>query len=111
MDEKQIFDYALNPEKLISPQDCNQVIAFLNGRITDLEETEYEQQLVADAKLNHLVNENSAAKALIMWKITDEYKKLKLTQKSLRQMRRYRDTLRGRFDVLMRTKQFIRENI
>lgn len=88
------------PEKLIDPREINTLQSYLNGYITELEEEEWERQLVASNRLAELNIELSAAKAEVQWKVSNEYRSWKGTERTVKKLKRYRSDLKDRFKLL-----------
>ena len=94
------------PEKIIDPTECNILSGYLNGHITDMEEEEWKRQLVASNKLAELNTELSAAKADVQWKVSNEFRLWKGTERTIKKLKRYRSDLKDRFQVLTNTKRY-----
>lgn len=97
---EKIVERLSHPEKLIDPNEINILQSYLNGYITDLEEEAWERQLVASNKLAELSNGNSAAKADILWKVSNEWRLWQGIEKTVKKLKRYRSDLKDRFAVL-----------
>ena|ERR1051326_1635521 len=97
---EKIIERLSEPEKLVDPREINTLQAYLNGHITDLEEEEWSRQLVASNKLAELVLNNSAAKADILWKVSNEFRLWKGIERTVRKLKRYRSDLKDRFQIL-----------
>ena len=106
MEIQKIIERLSEPEKLVSPEQINILQSYLNGYITDLEEDAWERQLVASNKLAELTNNNSAAKAEILWKISNEWRLWQGIEKTIKKLKRYRSDLKDRFQVLMGKKNY-----
>ena len=106
MEIQKIIERLSEPEKLVSPEEINILQSYLNGYITDLEEDAWERQLVASNKLAELTNNNSAAKAEILWKISNEWRLWQGIEKTIKKLKRYRSDLKDRFQVLMGKKNY-----
>lgn len=100
MDIDKIIERLSEPEKLNSPEEINVLQAYLNGHISDLENTEWERQLVASSKLAELNIELSAAKADVQWKVSNEYRLWIGLSRTVKKLKRYRSDLKDRFLLL-----------
>lgn len=108
MTEEIKWDYAKNPEKIIDPQTCNYVIAFLGGHIADLVETEWEKRLIASQHKVQLLNspDKTNAEAKALWEVSEEYIAWQETVRTLRKFRAYKGDLKDRFEVLTGKKRY-----
>lgn len=106
MEIEKIISRLSEPEKLIDPREINTLQGYLNGHITDLEEQEWERQLVASNKLAELNVELSAAKADVQWKVSNEYRLWKGLERTVKKLKRYRSDLKDRFAILIGTKRY-----
>lgn len=102
MTEEQIAQYALSPEKILDPQTCNTVSAFLNGHISDLTEEEFEKRLVASQMKVKLLNDPGMTNAMARanWEVSEDYITWQKTVKKLRQYKAFRGDIKDRFQVL-----------
>lgn len=103
---EKIIERLSEPEKLIDPREINTLQGYLNGYITDLEEEAWGRQLVASNKLAELSTDNSAAKAEILWKVSNEYRLWQGLERTIKKLKRYRSDLKDRFQVLTNTKRY-----
>lgn len=106
MDIDKIIEKLSNPEKLIDPREINILQCYLNGHITDLEEESWERQLVASNKLAELNDKLSAAKAEVMWKVSNEYRLWQGLERTIKKLKRYRSDLKDRFQVQTNNKHY-----
>lgn len=116
--ESEIIKFIAEPDKISEPEQSNQVIAYLNGLITDLESEEFEDELKVNQKWNEL--RYGIAKVLLggdtallerrgfetnaqtdrQIKLEPEYAEWKKTQRTLAKLKRNRQTLQGRMRFL-----------
>ncbi len=101
MEIDEIIKRLSEPEKLNSPEEINMLQSYLNGHISDLENTEWERQLVASNKLAELNIELSAAKAEVHWKVSNEYRLWIGISRTVKKLKRYRSDLKDRFNLLI----------
>ena len=124
MDLDKIIEKLSNPEKLIDPAEINILQSYLNGHITALEEEAWERQLVASNKLAEIngfkINDIgefsvinitsdkalSAAKAEVLWKVSNEYRLWIGVERIVKKLKRYRSDLKDRFSVLMGKQRY-----
>lgn len=112
LNETQALELAKDPNKIISAEDCNTVIAFLNGFIVDLALTEFEGQIAADnelAKLLHTEGKTNAV-ATVEWRLSDTYRQWRLLKLELAKLRAYRKVLQKKEEMLTFTSRRTRDN-
>src|SRR5579864_4593685 len=102
LNEQQAIELAATPEKIIHPDDCNIVIGYLNGYITDLGLKEFELELVANQHKVDLLNTEGKRVALAEaeWKVSEPYKNWRRALNELRKFRAWRNTLRSKEKTL-----------
>jgi hypothetical protein len=102
INENQALELAEHPEKIISAIDCNTVIAYLNGTITDLDLERFEKELVASQHRVDLLKDKTKTVALAEaeFKVSEEYKTWQLICHKLRKFRAYRTSLRNKEEEL-----------
>lgn len=100
MDLDTIIQKLSEPEKLNDPREINTLQAYLNGHITEMEDDAWGRQLVASNKLAELNETNTAAKAKVLWEVSNEFRLWKGLEKTLKQLKRYRSDLKDRMNLL-----------
>lgn len=100
--EEKILEFIKDINKIISAEDCNATIAYLNGAIADLDLKRFELQTDADNQFFKLLqrekitNKTSEAE----FKTTEVYMELKKTEMSIRKLRALRNNLKDKEDIL-----------
>lgn len=89
------------PESLNSPEEINTLQSYLNGFISELEDEVWNRELVASTKMAELIETNPVNKAEILFKVSNEYRLFKGVDRSLKKLRRYRQDLRDRMNLLI----------
>ena len=100
--EEQAIQLAAEPHKIIDPLQCNQVIGFLNGHITDMALAVFELEIEANnhkAILMHTPGKTNAV-AEAEWKISEPYKAWRKMKLEIQKFRGYRNTLRSKEETL-----------
>ncbi len=109
--EEQAIILASAPEKIIDALQCNEVIGFLNGKITDLAMSEWEAELAANQhQVSLLHKEITNALAQAEWKISEQYKNWRKIKLELQKFRAYRLALRKKEESLQNSSKFVRNN-
>ena len=97
MIEEKILEFIAEPYKLTEPEQANEVVGYLNGLLTDLEEKEFEDRLKVDdvwSEARKIYTTNAEADRHI--KFTDEYAEHEKTKRTIAKFKRNRDTLLSR---------------
>ena len=96
--EQEALALAQDPTKIISAEDANTTIAFLNGLIIDLSLAEFEAEIAGVNELAKLMNTEGKTNkvAETEWKCGDIYRKWRLLKLELAKLRAYRNVLRER---------------
>lgn len=112
MIEDEAIALAATPERIIDPIQCNEVIGFLSGHITDLAMADFEMELAAtnyEVTLLHTEGKtNSVAKA--EFKMSEPYIKWKRNRLELQKLRAYRRVLQSKEKTLQQSSSFVRNN-
>lgn len=103
----EILEKLREPEKIVSPQDCNFLSSYLAGFISDYEEELHDLNLTVSNKWLELRekvgSDTKADRALEVEDIYRRREKLKLT---IKQLSRLRADLRDRYSVITNTKRY-----
>ncbi len=111
-DENEALDLASRPERIIDPLDCNIVIGYLNGVITDLDMKEFEGQIAAKNYKVELLHTQGKTNALAIaeWEVSEIYIKWQKIIKELRKLRAFRSVLKEKEKILMSASSYTRNN-
>ena len=106
-DENEALNLAATPEKIISPLDCNLVIGYLNGAITDLALAEFEGEVASQNELVKLLNVEGKTNKLAEaeWRTGETYRKWRLMKLELAKLRAYRKVLQKKEEILQFTSR------
>lgn len=103
MDLTEIIQKMSEPERIIDPRVANVMSGYLNGFITEKEEELNEMNYQVSVKWGNLRKDLlSNAEADRAIELTDEYRNREKTKLLIGQLRRYRQDLRDRFEILMK---------
>lgn len=101
MELPEILEIMKSPEKIVDPRQANVMSGYLGGFITDLEEQLNEQNYEVSVEWGRLhKQEGTIAAADRAIELTDLYRKREKTKLLIGQLRRFRQDLRDRFEVL-----------
>lgn len=107
MELKQITDRLKELEKIVDPAEANIISSYLNGFITDYEETLFEMDLIVSNKwlsLREAAKSNNQADRLL--EISEEYRKRERVKLTISQLKRLRADLKSRFEILTQIKRY-----
>lgn len=101
MTEEIALETFKSPEKIIDPETCNFVTSFLTGWIVDTEETLNEQNYQVSVKFGELYAATSKISlAERQLELEPIYLAREKTKLKVAQLKRYRQDLKDRFNVL-----------
>lgn len=108
--QDQAIEKAQHPEMLIDEREINDILGYLNGFITDIKSEEWEKQLVASQKHVELLRnpDYTNARAEAEWKVSQEYIDWQQVIHKRQKFNAYREDLRSRQEMLMRSSKYIR---
>ena len=101
--EEEAIELASKPHLILTSEDCNTVIGYLNAYIAHLDLEEW--QLELDSNNHRVLLLQQEGKSIPLkeaeWKISEPYRKWRETQLEVRKFRNYRNALRKREDQLL----------
>lgn len=102
MELNEALQLAVEPHKIIDPLQCNEVIGWLNGYITDLSMAEWELEVSANNQHELFLHQEGKSIPLkeAEYKNSSFYKDLREMQLKLRKFRAYRSDLRRKEEML-----------
>lgn len=102
MTDKEAIQLATEPHKIIDALQCNTVIGFLNGIISDMAQAEWELEVFTNNEHQKILMQEGKSIALkeAEWKNSEGYKKWKEMQLKIRKFRAYRNDLRRKEEML-----------
>jgi hypothetical protein len=98
---EEIIKFISEPDKMTQPEQVNEVISYLNGLVTDLEEKEFEDRLKVNSVWNELrktIKTNTETDRAIL--NTPEYFEHEKTKRSIAKFKRERSALNHRYELL-----------
>lgn len=107
MNEQQLLDELKQIDRIVEPEKCNTLSSYLNGYITDYENTLHELNLAVSNKWLELREQHkSDSKTDRALEISDIYQKREKTKLTISQLKRLRGDLRDRFAILSLIKRY-----
>lgn len=101
MELPEIIQIMSVPEKIVDPRQANVMSGYLNGFITDAEEQLNEENYAVSVEWGKLYEQlKTVAAADRAIELTDIYRQREKTKLLIGQLRRYRQDLRDRFEIL-----------
>ena len=112
MNETEAINLAEKPWLITDALQCNEVVGFLNAKVTDLDMATRELELAADIFHVNLLREEGKSIALkeAEWKISEPYKAWRDSQVLLRKFRALRKHLREKEEDYRSSSKFVRDN-
>lgn len=101
-DPKDLLEYASNPEKIISPMVCDELLFWASGYLSDYEESlaEVDQQ-VAQRRLSLIDTHKSVAKAEAYLELDDTYLQQQTIERRIRELKAFKSNVRRRYEILV----------
>ncbi len=101
MTETDLLQYAKEPEKIISPIVCDELLFWSSSYLSDYEETlaEIDQQ-VAQQRLTFIDTYKSVAKAQAYLEVDPLYKEQQRIERRIRELKAFKGNVRRRFEIL-----------
>jgi hypothetical protein len=109
--KEEAIKRATEPDKLIDEEEINEILMWMNGHISELQSDEWEKQLICSqhkVKLLREVKPTTLADA--EWRISVPYIDWMIAQNLRRKYTAYRQDLRSRQEMFMKTSKYIRNN-
>lgn len=108
MNETEAIELAQQPHKIISAFQCNEVLGFLNGHISDMALADWELETAANNNHEILLHQEGKSVALkeAEWKNSKEYRDWRELQLQLKKFRAYRNDLRRKEEMLSQQERF-----
>lgn len=112
MTEEEAIEKSQHPEKLTDEREINDILGFLNAYCTDIKTDEWGKQLAANQHRVKLLSnpDFTNTRADAEWRISEEYiawqEAINLRQK----FNAYRNDLRSRQDMFLKSSKYIRNN-
>src|SRR6185295_19906044 len=100
-DAKDLLEYAKNPEKIISPVVCDELLFWASSWLTDYEESlaEVDQQ-VAQKRLQLISLHGSVGKGDAYLEVEDIYLQQKTIERRIRELKAFKSNTRRRYEIL-----------
>lgn len=106
MTENEALQLACTPEKIIDGFQCNLVIGFLSGEITDLALKDFELEIAFENQKAKIMAEDGIIPLKeSKVKLSDEYRNWRLNKLELTKLRGLRKVLQKKEEILMYASQ------